>query len=202
MSQSKEFDALTIDVFTGKANPTLAHEIARHLHVQLGRADVGRFSDGEVSVELMENVRERRVRLAGEHGNRQCIEFFTLRHGLKALNWLGWKDYSALRASPIRGRPSGVILPLLTHPLGPFTSTNRSNRKKLAGVEGFEPPYGGIKTRCLTAWRHPNSEINSERPLAGLSSQAADNLSNKGESFNPRTKNASNAGGSLRTISA
>src|SRR5882757_7844864 len=27
---------------------------------------------------------------------------------------------------------------------------------KLAGVEGFEPPYGGIKTRCLTAWRHPN----------------------------------------------
>src|ERR1700692_3538403 len=33
----------------------------------------------------------------------------------------------------------------------------------LAGVEGFEPPYGGIKTRCLTAWRHPNSEINSQR---------------------------------------
>src|ERR1700737_1802269 len=26
----------------------------------------------------------------------------------------------------------------------------------MAGVEGFEPPYGGIKTRCLTAWRHPN----------------------------------------------
>src|SRR5450631_1526830 len=61
MSQSKEFDALTIAVFTGKANPTLAHEITRHLHVQLGRADVGRFSDGEVSVELMENVRGRDV---------------------------------------------------------------------------------------------------------------------------------------------
>jgi ribose-phosphate pyrophosphokinase len=61
MSQSKEFDALTIAVFTGKANPTLAHEVARHLHVQLGRADVGRFSDGEVSVELMENVRGRDV---------------------------------------------------------------------------------------------------------------------------------------------
>src|SRR5688500_2919581 len=26
----------------------------------------------------------------------------------------------------------------------------------LAGVEGFEPPNGGIKTRCLTTWRHPN----------------------------------------------
>src|ERR1700690_1899844 len=61
MSQSKEFDALTIAVFPGKANPPLAHEIARHLHVQLGRADVGRFSDGEVFVELMENVRGRDV---------------------------------------------------------------------------------------------------------------------------------------------
>src|SRR3984893_18468282 len=61
MSQSKEFDTLTIAVFTGKANPTLAHEMTRHLHMQWGRADVGRFSDGEVSVELMENVRGRDV---------------------------------------------------------------------------------------------------------------------------------------------
>src|SRR5450755_1152030 len=29
---------------------------------------------------------------------------------------------------------------------------------KLAGVEGFEPPYGGIKTRCLNALPHPNLE--------------------------------------------
>ena len=27
----------------------------------------------------------------------------------------------------------------------------------LAGVEGFEPSHGGIKTRCLTAWLHPNN---------------------------------------------
>src|SRR6202050_61177 len=61
MSQGSEFESLTVAVFTGKANPMLAQEIARHLHVQLGRADVGRFSDGEVSVELMENVRGRDV---------------------------------------------------------------------------------------------------------------------------------------------
>src|SRR5580693_7851689 len=61
MSQGNEFDSLTIALFTGKANPALAQEIARHLHVQLGRADVGRFSNGEVSVELMENVRGRDV---------------------------------------------------------------------------------------------------------------------------------------------
>jgi ribose-phosphate pyrophosphokinase len=61
MSQSSKFDSLTIAVFTGKANPTLAHEITRHLGVPLGRANVGRFSDGEVNVELMENVRGRDV---------------------------------------------------------------------------------------------------------------------------------------------
>jgi ribose-phosphate pyrophosphokinase len=48
-------------VFSGNANPALAQEIARHLMLPLGRAWVGRFSDGEVTVELMENVRGRDV---------------------------------------------------------------------------------------------------------------------------------------------
>ena len=61
MSQSSEFDALSIAVFSGNANPALADEITRHLHVPLGRADVSKFSDGEVSVEIMENVRGRDV---------------------------------------------------------------------------------------------------------------------------------------------
>src|SRR6202023_4194616 len=61
MSQNNEFGSLSIAVFTGSANPALAQEITRHLHVPLGRADVGRFSDGEVSVELRENVRGRDV---------------------------------------------------------------------------------------------------------------------------------------------
>ena len=61
MSQGNEFESLTIAVFTGKANPALAQEITRHLRVPLGRAHVGRFSDGEVNVELMENVRGRDV---------------------------------------------------------------------------------------------------------------------------------------------
>jgi ribose-phosphate pyrophosphokinase len=61
MSQSREFDGLSIAVFTGNANPELAEEITRHLHVPLGRADVAKFSDGEVNVEIMENVRGRDV---------------------------------------------------------------------------------------------------------------------------------------------
>ena len=48
-------------VFTGNANRKLAEAVARHLQIHLGRATVGRFSDGEVQVELLENVRGRDV---------------------------------------------------------------------------------------------------------------------------------------------
>ncbi len=48
-------------VFAGNANPQLAQDIARHLMVPLGRAAVSRFSDGETTVELLENVRGRDV---------------------------------------------------------------------------------------------------------------------------------------------
>ena len=48
-------------VFAGNSNPALAHDVARHLMLPLGRAHVGRFSDGEVTVELMDNVRGRDV---------------------------------------------------------------------------------------------------------------------------------------------
>ena len=48
-------------VFTGNANPALAGEIARNLDISLGAADVGRFSDGEVTVELKQNVRARDI---------------------------------------------------------------------------------------------------------------------------------------------
>lgn len=48
-------------VFTGNANPKLAEAVTQHLHIPLGRANVGRFSDGEVMVELLENVRGKDV---------------------------------------------------------------------------------------------------------------------------------------------
>jgi ribose-phosphate pyrophosphokinase len=54
-------DSETLALFAGNANPALAQDIARHLMTPLGRAYVGRFSDGEVNVELMENVRGRDV---------------------------------------------------------------------------------------------------------------------------------------------
>jgi len=48
-------------VFTGNANPALASDIAKHLGTELGNASVGRFSDGEVTVEINQNVRARDV---------------------------------------------------------------------------------------------------------------------------------------------
>ena len=48
-------------LFTGNANPVLSQEIANHLGLELGKAVVGRFSDGEVTVEIQQNVRARDV---------------------------------------------------------------------------------------------------------------------------------------------
>src|SRR6202049_5089685 len=46
-----------LEIFTGNSNPALAREVCEHLNVKLGIADVGRFPDGEVMVEVHENVR-------------------------------------------------------------------------------------------------------------------------------------------------
>ena len=48
-------------VFSGNANPRLAADVGRRLNIGLGRADVGRFSDGEISVEIQEHVRGKDV---------------------------------------------------------------------------------------------------------------------------------------------
>ena len=48
-------------VFTGNANPKLADAVVKHLGIPLGKALVGRFSDGEVQVEIQENVRGKHV---------------------------------------------------------------------------------------------------------------------------------------------
>ena len=47
----------SLKVFTGNANPEIAREICGHLGIPLGEAEVKQFSDGEISVEIRENVR-------------------------------------------------------------------------------------------------------------------------------------------------
>lgn len=48
-------------IFSGNANPELAEKITHHLGIPLGKATVGRFSDGEIMVEILENVRGKSV---------------------------------------------------------------------------------------------------------------------------------------------
>jgi len=48
-------------VFTGNANPELANAIVRRLQIPRGRATVGKFSGGEIAVEILENVRGKDV---------------------------------------------------------------------------------------------------------------------------------------------
>jgi ribose-phosphate pyrophosphokinase len=44
-------------VFTGNANPLLAHNVVKRLNIPIGHATAGKFADGEVMVEILENVR-------------------------------------------------------------------------------------------------------------------------------------------------
>ena len=46
-----------VKIFSGNANPKLAHAVAQYLNIPMGRATVNRFADGEVMVEINENVR-------------------------------------------------------------------------------------------------------------------------------------------------
>ena len=47
----------SLAIFTGNANPALAREVVHYLGLPLGKCLVGKFSDGEINVEIMENVR-------------------------------------------------------------------------------------------------------------------------------------------------
>ncbi len=61
MNQLTNIPLERLMVFAGSANPRLAQDVVKHLNISLGRAVVGKFSDGESMVELMENVRGKDV---------------------------------------------------------------------------------------------------------------------------------------------
>lgn len=58
-------------VFTGNANPALAQEVVKILGIPLGKAMVSRFSDGEIQVEIQENVRGKDVSSCSPHAHRR-----------------------------------------------------------------------------------------------------------------------------------
>ncbi len=79
-------DNVKMMVFTGNAHPDLARHIAGNLRLPLGKATVGRFSDGEVMVEIDENVRGKDVFIIQptcKPSNRNLMELLVMTDALK-----------------------------------------------------------------------------------------------------------------------
>lgn len=73
-------------VFSGTANPLLAHNVVKRLNIPIGHATVGRFSDGEVNVEILENVRGKDVFVLQPTGmptNDNLVELLLIIDALK-----------------------------------------------------------------------------------------------------------------------
>ena len=73
-------------VFAGNASAGLAENVVKHLDISLGRASVGKFSDGEIAVELLENVRGRDVFILQSTcapTNDNLMEILTMADALK-----------------------------------------------------------------------------------------------------------------------
>lgn len=61
MTEARNYELPKIEILAGNATPSLAASIARALGVRMGRSQVDRFSDGEISVEVLDNIRGRDV---------------------------------------------------------------------------------------------------------------------------------------------
>ncbi len=74
-------DDVTTMVFSGTATPELARDIVSHLNLRLGDATVGRFQDGEISVEINESVRGKDVFIVNSTcrpGNENLMELLIM----------------------------------------------------------------------------------------------------------------------------
>jgi ribose-phosphate pyrophosphokinase len=75
-----------IKIFSGNANPELAKEICRTMNIPLGNAVVGRFSDGEINVQIVDNVRGMDVFVVQPTAspvNRHLMELLIMTDALK-----------------------------------------------------------------------------------------------------------------------
>jgi len=79
-------DTSRMMIFAGNANPQLAHKVVDYLGLRMGKATVGRFSDGEVQVEILENVRGRDVFIiqpTGQPTNENIMELLIMVDALR-----------------------------------------------------------------------------------------------------------------------
>jgi len=79
-----------IILFSGNANPKLAQDVAKHLHIPLGKANVGKFNDGEIQIQVHESVRGKNVYILqptctsfGQTVNDHIMELYLLIRTMK-----------------------------------------------------------------------------------------------------------------------
>lgn len=77
---------LDIKIFTGSAHPELAKKVAKELNVEISNCDIGRFSDGEININIKENVRGSDVFIIQptcNPCNENLMELFVMMDALK-----------------------------------------------------------------------------------------------------------------------
>ncbi len=158
-------------VFAGTANPVLAQSIAECLGVPMGRANVGRFSDGEVAVEIMENVRGRDTYLVQPTCQPSAENFMELLVMVDAL-----KRASAARVTaviPYFGyarqdrRPRSSRVPITAKVAAQMISTIGTDRVVTVDLHAdqiqgfFDVPVDNVYASPLTLadiWKHYTSD--------------------------------------------
>ena len=157
-------------VFTGNSNIGLANDIARELGVPMGKAVVGRFSDGEVAVEIMENIRGRDIYLIQSTCAPAADNFVELLVMVDAL-----KRASASRVTaviPYFGyarqdrRPRSARVPITAKVAAKMISTVGTDRVLTIDLHAdqiqgfFDIPVDNVYVSPLTMadiWRHQGS---------------------------------------------
>lgn len=158
-------------VFAGNANPELARAIAENLGVPMGRANVGRFSDGEVMVEIMENVRGRDIYLIQPTCPPTAENFMELLVMIDAL-----KRASAWRVTSIipyfgyarqDRRPRSTRVPITAKVAARMISTAGTDRVVTVDLHAdqiqgfFDVPVDNVYASPLTLadiWKHYTSD--------------------------------------------
>jgi len=158
-------------VFAGNANPELAQAIAENLGVPMGRANVGQFSDGEVMVEIMENVRGRDIYLIQPTCQPTAENFMELLVMIDAL-----KRASAYRVTSIipyfgyarqDRRPRSARVPITAKVAARMISTAGTDRVVTVDLHAdqiqgfFDVPVDNVYASPLTLadiWKHYTSD--------------------------------------------
>ncbi len=158
-------------VFAGNANPELAQAIAENLGVPMGRANVGSFSDGEVMVEIMENVRGRDIYVIQPTCQPTAENFMELLVMIDAL-----KRASAYRVTSIipyfgyarqDRRPRSSRVPITSKVAARMISVAGTDRVVTVDLHAdqiqgfFDVPVDNVYASPLTLadiWKHYTSE--------------------------------------------